>query len=335
MALREYYPPIEPYDSGLLDVGDGNRVHWEVCGNPDGLPAVFLHGGPGGGVLPDHRRFFDPSRYRVVLFDQRNCGRSLPGAGDPAVPLDHNTTPHLVADIERLREHLSIERWLVFGGSWGSTLALAYAQAHPDRVSAMVLRGIYLVRPWDEAWGLAPTGAARLFPAEWAAFRDAIPPAEQDDLLAAYGRRVAAPDPAVHVPAARAWGAWELAANTLLPVPPPDLDDAVLVAFARIMLHYIANGGFLPAGGLLAGVDRVRHIPAVIVNGRYDMKTPLEQAWDLHRAWPEAEFHVVEDAGHGGGEPGTRDRLIEATDAFSAHFPAKWAPPHVPPKSLQ
>lgn len=335
MALREYYPPIEPYDSGLLDVGDGNRVHWEVCGNPDGLPAVFLHGGPGGGVLPDHRRFFDPSRYRVVLFDQRNCGRSLPGAGDPAVPLDHNTTPHLVADIERLREHLSIERWLVFGGSWGSTLALAYAQAHPDRVSAMVLRGIYLVRPWDEAWGLAPTGAARLFPAEWAAFRDAVPPAEQDDLLAAYGRRVGDPDPAVHVPAARAWGAWELAANTLLPVPPPDLDDAVLVAFARIMLHYIANGGFLPAGGLLAGVDRVRHIPAVIVNGRYDMKTPLEQAWDLHRAWPEAEFHIVEDAGHGGGEPGTRDRLIEATDAFAAHFPAKWAPPHVPPKSLQ
>ncbi|GAA2305614.1 prolyl aminopeptidase [Actinomadura luteofluorescens] len=333
--MREYYPPIEPYDSGLLDVGDGNRVRWEVCGNPDGLPAVFLHGGPGGGVLPDHRRFFDPSRYRVVLFDQRNCGQSLPGAGDPAVPLDHNTTPHLVADIERLREHLSIERWLVFGGSWGSTLALAYAQAHPDRVSAMVLRGIYLVRPWDEAWGLAPTGAARLFPAEWAAFRDAIPPAEQDDLLAAYGRRVGDPDPAVHVPAARAWGAWELAANTLLPVPPPDLDDAVLVAFARIMLHYIANGGFLPAGGLLAGVDRVRHIPAVIVNGRYDMKTPLEQAWDLHRAWPEAEFHIVEDAGHGGGEPGTRDRLIEATDAFAAHFPAKWAPPHVPPKSLQ
>ncbi|WP_329091876.1 prolyl aminopeptidase [Actinomadura citrea] len=335
MASREYYPPIEPYDSGLLDVGDGNRVHWETCGNPDGLPAVFLHGGPGGGVLPDHRRFFDPSRYRIVLFDQRNCGRSLPCAGDPAVSLDHNTTPHLVADIERLREHLSIESWLVFGGSWGSTLALAYAQAHPGRVSAMVLRGIWLVRPWDEAWGLAATGAARLFPAEWEAFRDAIPPAERDDLLAAYGRRVGHPDPAVHVPAARAWAAWELAANTLLPVPPPELDDAVTVAFARIMHHYIANGGFLPAGGLLAGVDRVRHIPAVIVNGRYDMKTPLEQAWDLHRAWPEARFHIVEDAGHGGGEPGTRDRLIEATDALAAHFSTKWAPPHVPPKSLQ
>ena len=335
MALREFYPPIEPYDSGLLDVGDGNRIHWEACGNPEGVPAVVLHGGPGGGVLPDQRRFFDPSRYRIVLFDQRNCGRSLPFAGDPAVSLEHNTTPHLVADIERLREHLSIERWLVFGGSWGSTLALAYAQAHPDRVGAMVLRGIWLVRPSDEEWGLAPTGAARLFPAEWAAFRDAIPPSEQDDLLAAYGRRVGDPDPAVHVPAARAWGAWELAANTLLPVPPPELDDAVTVAFARIMHHYIANGGFLPPEGLLGGVDRVRHIPAVIVNGRYDVKTPLEQAWDLHRAWPEARFHVVEDAGHGGGEPGTRDRLIEATDELAAHFPAKWAPPHVPPKSLQ
>ncbi len=318
MALREYYPPIEPYDSGLLDVGDGNRIHWETCGNPAGKPAVFLHGGPGGGVLPDNRRFFDPSRYRIVLFDQRNCGQSLPHAGDPSVSLEHNVTPRLVDDIEKLREHLGVDRWLVFGGSWGSTLALAYAQTHPDRVAAMVLRGIYLVRPWDEPWGLTPTGAARLFPAEWAAFRDAIPPAEQDDLMTAYGRRIEDPDPAVHGLAARAWMAWELSANTLLPVPPPDLDDATVLAFARITHHYISNGGFLPGEGLLAAVDPIRRVPAGIVNGRYDMKTPPDQAWDLHRAWPEAEFHIVEDAGHGGSEPGIRDRLIEATDRFAA-----------------
>lgn len=316
MGLREFYPPVEPYDSGLLDVGDGNRIYWETCGNPDGKPAVFLHGGPGGGLLPDNRRFFDPSAYRIVLFDQRNCGRSVPHAGDPRVSLDDNTTPHLVADMERLREHLSVDRWLVFGGSWGSTLALAYAQAHPGRVTEMVLRGVYLVRPPDEAWAFTPTGAAHLFPAEWAAFRDAIPPAERDDLIAAYGRRIGDPDPAVHLPAAWAWIGWELAANTLLPVPPPDLDETLVVAFARITHHYISRGGFLPDGGLLAGVDRIRHIPAVIVNGRYDMKTPPDQAWDLHRAWPEAEFHIVEDAGHAGAEPGTRDRLIEATDRF-------------------
>ncbi|GAA1825797.1 prolyl aminopeptidase [Actinomadura chokoriensis] len=319
MTLREYYPPIEPYGSGLLDVGDGQRVHWEVCGNPGGKPAVFLHGGPGGGLLPDNRRFFDPSRYRIVLFDQRGCGRSLPHAGDPSVSLEHNVTPRLVDDIEKLREHLGIDRWLVFGGSWGSTLALAYAQAHPDRVTEIVLRGVYLVRPSDEAWGFTPGGASHLFPAEWAAFRDAIPPAEQDDLMTAYGRRIEDPDPAVHLPAARAWMAWELSANTLLPVPPPDLDDATVLAFARITHHYISNGGFLSEEGLLAGVDRVRRIPAVIVNGRYDMKTPPDQAWDLHRAWPEAEFHIVEDAGHGGSEPGTRDRLIGATDRFAAH----------------
>ncbi|QXJ27004.1 prolyl aminopeptidase [Actinomadura graeca] len=314
--MRDYYPPVEPHDSGWLDVGDGNEIYWEVCGNPAGKPAVFLHGGPGGGLLPDNRRYFDPSAYRIVLFDQRNCGRSRPGADDPGVLLEHNTTPHLVADIERLREHLSIERWLVFGGSWGTTLGLAYAQAHPGRVTEMVLRGVWLIRPADEAWAFTPGGAAHLFPAEWAAFRDAIPPAEQGDLVRAYGRRVHDPDPAVHVPASRAWMGWELSANTLLPVPPPDLDDSLLVAFARITHHYIANGGFLPEEGLLAGVDRIRHIPAVVVNGRYDIKTPPDQAWDLHRAWPEAEFTIVEDAGHGGSEPGTRHVLIEATDRF-------------------
>ncbi|WP_173391025.1 prolyl aminopeptidase [Actinomadura litoris] len=316
MDLRGFYPEVEPHDSGLLDVGDGNEIYWEVCGNPDGKPAVFLHGGPGGGVLPANRRFFDPAAYRIVLFDQRNCGRSLPSASDPAVSLEHNTTAHLVADIERLREHLSVDRWLVFGGSWGSTLSLSYAQAHPERVTELVLRGIWLIRPEDEAWSLTPGGAAHLFPAEWAAFRDAIPAAERDDLLAAYGRRIHDPDPAVHGPASRAWMDWEMAANTLLPVPPPDVGPALLYAFARILHHYIANGGFLPEEGLLAGVDRVRHIPAVIVNGRYDIKTPPDQAWDLHLAWPEAEFTIVEDAGHGGSEPGTLHRLVEATDRF-------------------
>jgi proline iminopeptidase len=316
MALKEFYPPIEPYDSGLLDVGDGNEIYWETCGNPAGKPAVFLHGGPGGGILPGFRRFFDPAAYRIVLFDQRNCGASRPSAADPGVSLQHNTTSHLVADMERLREHLSVDRWLVFGGSWGSTLALSYAQAHPDRVAELVLRGIYLVRPSDEDWTFTSTGAARLFPAEWAAFRDAIPAAERYDLVAAYGRRIGDPDPAVHLPAARAWMDWEFSANTLLPVDPPELDDGAILLFARITHHYISNGGFLPEEGLLAGVDRIRHIPTVIVNGRYDMKTPPDQAWDLHQAWPEAEFHLVEDAGHGGSEPGTRHRLIDATDRF-------------------
>jgi proline iminopeptidase len=240
----------------------------------------------------------------------------VPFAGDPKVSLEHNTTPNLVADIERLREHLGIERWLVFGGSWGSTLGLACAQAHPEQVTELVLQGVWLVRPSDEAWGFTSAGAAHLFPAEWAAFRAAIPPAEQDDLIAAYGRRITDPDPTVHIPAARAWMGWELSANTLLPVTPPDLDDSILLGFARIMHHYISNGGFLPPEGLLAGVDRIRHIPAVILNGRYDIKAPPVQAWDLHQAWPEAEFHIVEDAGHGGSEPGTRRLLIEATNRF-------------------
>lgn len=322
----DWYPPIEPYDFSMLSVGHSNEIYWEVCGNPGGKPALFLHGGPGCGLLPDSRRYFDPSGYRVVLFDQRNCGRSRPFAGDPKVSLEHNTTPHLVAEIERLRKHLRIERWLVFGGSWGSTLGLAYAQAHPERVTELVLRGVWLVRKSDEAWGFTSAGAAHLFPAEWAAFRAPIPAAEQDDLIAAYGRRITDPDPAVHVPAARAFVSWELSANTLLPVTPPDLDDAMLLAFARIMHRYISNGGFLPQEGLLAGVDRIRHIPAVIVNGRYDMKTPPDQAWDLHRAWPEAELHIVEDAGHGGSEPGIRLLLIQATNRFRApadqHTPA-------------
>ncbi len=307
------YPAIEPRDHGRLSVGDGQEIYWEECGAPDGKPAVVLHGGPGGGLLPDFRRTFDPTAYRIVLFDQRGCGQSRPHAGDPGVSLEANTTAHLVADTDRLREHLGIDRWLVFGGSWGSTLALAYAQRHPERVTELVLRGIYLGRESDNVWGFTETGAARLFPLEWEAFRAPIPQAERGDLLAAYGRRLADPDPEVHLPAARAWALWELSANTLQPQPPPELDDRVLLAFARIEQHYFSQGCFL-GDGLLAGMDRIRHIPGVIVHGRYDMKASAEGAYALHAAWPEAVFHIVEDAGHSGAEPGIRALLMAATD---------------------
>ncbi|WP_067819253.1 prolyl aminopeptidase [Actinomadura kijaniata] len=316
MERHTLYPPVEPYDHGWLDVGDGSEIYWETCGNPDGRPALFVHGGPGGGLLPDFRRFFDPEAYRIVLFDQRNCGRSRPGVAEPGVSLKTNTTWHLVADMERLREHLGIDRWLVFGGSWGSTLSLAYAETHPERVGALVLRGIWLIRPADLTWTFTGGGAARLFPEEWAAFRDFLPEPERDDPFAAYGRRLFDPDPAVHVPAARAWAGWELSANTLLPVPPPAVDDRFLLTYGRLLHHYISHEGFLEPDQLLRDVDRVRHIPAVIVNGRYDMKTPPDAAWDLHRAWPEAGFHIVEGAGHGGSEPGTLSLLVEATDRF-------------------
>lgn len=315
--MREsFYPPVEPYDSGLLDVGDGNQLYWETCGAPEGKPAVFLHGGPGGGLLPDHRRLFDPEAYRVVLFDQRNCGRSRPHAGDPDVPLTTNTTWHLVDDVERVREHLGVDRWLVLGGSWGSTLALAYAQRYPQRVTELVVHGIYLARSSDEQWAFTDSGAARLFPAEWAAFRDLVPAAERDDLLRAYHRRLRDPDPAVHVPAARAWCGWELTANTLLPQAPPALDDDTLVAFARIETHYFSQACFLDEGQLLRDAHTIRHLPGVIVHGRYDMKTPFDGAWQLHHAWPEADFHVVEDGGHSGAEPSKLGQLVAATDRF-------------------
>lgn len=311
------YPPIEPNTHGMLPVGDGQELYWEECGNPNGKPALLVHGGPGGGVLPSMRRWFDPDAYRIILFDQRGCGQSRPHASDVNVDLSVNTTKHLVADMELLRAHLGIERWLLFGGSWGSTLTLAYAQQHPDAVSEIVLRGVWLPdQEADSTWAFGRHGAGRLFPEDYARLRTYIPDAERDDLTAAYGRRLNDPDPAVHVPAARAFGAWEIAANTLLPVPPPELDDATLIAFSRILQHYFSRQCFLGTDELLDGIDKIRHIPAVIVNGRYDMKTPPDGAFALHRAWPEAEYHIVEDAGHGGSEPGTRDLLIQATDRF-------------------
>jgi proline iminopeptidase len=318
-TMRTLYPPIEPYDSGLLDVGDNDQIYWEVCGNPDGKPAVMLHGGPGGGCTPGHRRQFDPEAYRIVLFDQRNCGRSRPHASDPAVSLEQNTTWNLVADMERLREHLGIDRWLVFGGSWGSALALAYAQTHPDRVTELILRGIFTLRPFELYW-FYQEGASLLFPDLWEKYVAPIPEDEREDLIGAFAARLNDPDPAVRIPAAQAWSVWEGSTITLRPDPEviaEQADPDHAVAFARIENHYFVNDGFFEDEQLIRDVDKIRHIPAVIVQGRYDVCTPAATAWDLHKAWPEAEFHIVDDAGHAYSEPGILHRLIEATDRFA------------------
>lgn len=319
MNLDALYPPIEPHDSGMLLVGDGQRIAWEVSGNPDGKPVVFLHGGPGGGCAPWHRQFFDPEKYRIVLFDQRGCGRSVPHASDPEADLRFNTTAHLIADIELLRKNLGIEKWQVFGGSWGSALALAYAQAHPDAVSELVLRGIFTLRRIELEW-FYEGGAAALFPDLWEEFIAPIPVLERNRMIEAYHRRLFDPDPAVHVPAALAWSKWEGSTITLRP-DAETIDrmtaDATAVAFARIENHYFVNRGWWAEGQLIAGVDAIRHIPAVIVQGRYDVCTPMMTAWDLHRAWPEAEFVVVDDAGHAASEPGIQQALRDATDLFA------------------
>ena len=314
MTARPLYPPVEPYARGHLDVGDGHRVYWEMCGNPSGKPAVFLHGGPGGGFSPEHRRLFDPRRYRVLLFDQRGCGKSTPHGS-----LDANTTWDLVADIERLRRLMDVERWLVFGGSWGSTLALAYAQTHPERTSELVLRGIFLLRRWELLW-YYQHGASLLFPDKWERFLAPIPPAERDDLIAAYRRRLLDPDPAVQLEAARAWSLWEGETITLLPNAEFSRQfgaDDYARAFARIENHYFVHGGWLDEGQLVRDVGRLRAVPAVIVQGRYDIATPVASAWDLHRAWPQAEFRLVEGAGHAYSEPGIQTTLLEATDRYA------------------
>jgi proline iminopeptidase len=319
MELRTLYPPIEPYDSGTLDVGDGDSIYWEVCGNPAGKPAVMVHGGPGAGCNAGHRSQFDPAAYRIVLFDQRNCGRSTPHAGDPDVSLENNTTWNLVADMERLREHLGVDKWLVYGGSWGSALSLAYAQSHPDRVSELVLRGIFTLRPFELYW-FYQEGASLLFPDLWEDYVAPIPEDEREDLIMAFRSRLNSPDREVREAAGRAWATWEGSTITLRPDPElvaefsqPDY----AVAFARIENHYFMHGGFFdPEDQLIADVDKIRHIPAVIVQGRYDVCTPAATAWDLHRAWPEADFHLVDDAGHAYTEPGILHHLIEATDRF-------------------
>jgi proline iminopeptidase len=313
-ALRTPYPEIEPYAYGHLDVGDGHQIYWERVGTPGAKPAVFLHGGPGGGLSPNQRRAFDPSRYDVLLFDQRGCGRSTPHAS-----LEANTTWHLVEDIERLRQMVGVDKWLVFGGSWGSTLALAYAQRHTERVSELVLRGIFTLRKAELAW-FYQEGASNVYPDKWEGYLAPIPPAERHDLIAAYRRRLVGDDRAAQLQAAKAWAKWESETLTLLPDPSVSdgfADPEYALAFARIENHYFVHGGWMEEGQLIRNAGKLRDIRGVIVQGRYDMCTPAVTAWDLHRAWPEAEFHIVNDAGHAFSQPGIMHHLIEATDRFA------------------
>ena len=312
---RTLYPEIEPYETGRIDVGDGHSLYWERCGTRGAKPAVFLHGGPGAGCSPGHRRQFDPARYDITLFDQRGCGRSRPHAS-----LEANTTWHLVEDIERLREMVGVERWMAFGGSWGSTLALAYAQTHPDRVTELVLRGIFTFRQSELDW-LYRQGASEIFPDKWEEFVALIPEAERGDLVAAYHRRLTGDDAAAQLEAAKAWSKWEAETVTLLPNPAvieEHTADEFAVAIARIENHYMINKGWIEEGALIRDAALLRDIPAVIVQGRYDCCTPPVTAWDLHRTWPEAELEIVPDGGHLFNEPGVLDGLIRATDKFAA-----------------
>lgn len=314
MTLRTLYPEIEPFETGMLEVGDGHTLYWERVGTRGAKPAVFLHGGPGGGISPVHRRLFDPALYDVILFDQRGCGRSTPHAG-----LEANTTWRLVADIERLREMAGFETWLVFGGSWGSTLALAYAQTYPEAVSELVLRGIYTLTRGELDW-YYQFGVSEMFPDKWERFQAPIPQDERHDMMAAYRRRLTGEDRAVQLEAARAWSLWEGETITLLPEPSTSgkfgQDDFAL-AFARIENHFFVHSGWLEEGQLVRDAWKLADIPGVIIHGRYDMPCPLRYAWALHKAWPQAQFHIVEGAGHAFSEPGILDRLIAATDAFA------------------
>jgi proline iminopeptidase len=317
--VARLYPEIEPYEHGMLDVGDGNLVYWEVCGNREGKPAVVLHGGPGSGCTAGVRRYFDPNAYKVVLFDQRGCGRSTPHAGDPTTDLATNTTHHLLADIERLRRHLGIERWLVFGGSWGSTLGLAYAERNPERVSEIVLFGIATTRRREVEWLTRDVG--RLFPEQWARFRDGAPEAERGgDLVEAYSRLLHHPDPAVRAKAASDWCDWEDAHVRVRPDHRrnPRYDDPRFrMAFARLVTHYWRHAAWLEDGILLREAGRLAGIPGVMVHGRLDVSSPLDTAWELARAWPGSELVVVEEAGHSPGDPGMAEILVAATDRFA------------------
>lgn len=312
--LRGLYPEIEPFDSGMLDVGDGHQIYWERVGTKGAKPAVFLHGGPGGTISPRHRRLFDPSRYDVILFDQRGCGKSTPNAS-----LEANTTWHLVADIERFREMMGCEKWLVFGGSWGSTLALAYSETHPNRISELVVRGIYTLTKAELDW-YYQFGVSEMFPDKWERFLAPIPQSERGDMMGAYRKRLVGTDRAKQIEAARAWSLWEGETITLLPEPATsgqfEADDYAL-AFARIENHYFVHAGWLEEGQLLRDAHKLHGIPGVIVHGRYDMPCPAKYAWLLHKAWPEAEFHLIEGAGHAYSEPGILDRLIRSTDKFA------------------
>jgi proline iminopeptidase len=312
MAGKEIYPDIEAYDSGMLALDDLHQMYYEQSGNPKGVPVVFLHGGPGAGANPTHRRFFDPAYYRIVIFDKRGSGRSKP-LGE----IRNNTTPLLVADIERLRQHLGIDRWFVFGGSWGSTLAIAYAEHHPDRVKGLGLRGIFLCRKSEIDWFLY--GLKELAPEAWRTFSGFIPETERGDLLKAYHKRLMDPDPTVHMPAARAWSVYEGSCSTLLPSPETVKAfgvDGLALGLSRMEAHYFLNNIFLPENFLLENVGKIRKIPTFIVQGRYDLVCPIRSADDLTRVWPEAKYQVIPDAGHSAMEPGTRAALVAGMDRF-------------------
>ena len=314
-AFRSLYPAIEPFRRGRLRVSELHEIYFEESGNPRGKPVLFVHGGPGGATDPKQRRFFNPARYRIVLFDQRGCGKSTPHAS-----LEENTTWHLVSDMEVLREHLGIAKWQVFGGSWGSTLSLAYAERHPERVSELVLRGIFLLRRQEVDW-YYQRGASVLFPDAWEDYLAPIPPVERGQLVEAYYKRLTGSDAELQRRAARAWSVWEARTSCLAP------DDALVarmgsdtfaLAFARIECHFFMHNGFFECETeLLDGIDRIRHLPAVIVQGRYDVVCPMETAWTLHRAWPEADFRLIPDAGHSAFELGTASELVGATDRFA------------------
>jgi proline iminopeptidase len=315
-ARRTLYPEIKPYETGMLDVGDGHRLYWELSGNPNGKPVVFLHGGPGGGSSPEHRRQFNPDKYKILVFDQRGCGKSTPYA-----ELDHNTTWDLVEDIEKLRTRVSkVDKWMVFGGSWGSTLALAYAETYPERVTEIILRGIFLFHQDELDWMYKEGGASRVYPDKFEDFIGPIPEDERGDLVEAYRRRLTSSDKDEQLAAAKAWSKWEGEIVTLLPsastishFTSPD----VAVAVSRIENHYMANHGWLEQGQLLEGAKKLRGIPGVIVQGRHDTCTPPVAAWRLKQAWPEVELNIVPDAGHLFSEPGITDGLVRATDRFA------------------
>lgn len=315
-TLRTLYDEIEPYDTGHIRVSDVHQLYYEQCGTPNGKPVVFLHGGPGSTLIPDYRRFFDPNAYRIILFEQRGAGRSTPHAS-----LEDNTTWHLVADIEKIREEFGVDQWLVFGGSWGSTLALSYAETHPERVRGLVLRGIFLCRPKETRWFYEDSqGAAAIFPDNWEEYVRIIPEVERGDMMGAYYRRLTSDDESVQLEAAKAWAIWEGSALKLLPDQKLINDFAEphkAIAVARIECHYFVNNCFFETDNyLLENIDRIRHIPGVIVHGRYDVVCPVMSAWDLHKAWPEAELKIIPNAGHAATEPGIADALVRATDSF-------------------
>jgi proline iminopeptidase len=313
-VLRTLYPEIEPYQTGHLDVGDGHSIYWERIGTPGAKPAVFLHGGPGGGINPGQRRLFNPDLYDVILFDQRGCGRSTPHAN-----LEANTTWHLVADIERLREMVGVDKWQVFGGSWGSTLALAYAETHPQRVTELLVRGIYTLTRAELDW-YYQFGVSEMFPDKWEAFLAPIPEAERHEMMHAYHRRLTGADKVEQLAAAKAWSIWEASTITLLPDPGMQQDfaqDQYAIAFARIENHFFVNAGWLDEGQLLRDAVKLKGIPGVIVHGRYDMPCPLKYAWQLSKVWTDADFHIIEGSGHAVSEPGITDQLIRATDRFA------------------